>query len=111
MKSSLLVLASFALLGAADPGLSDLRELVPRPNLRAAEPLATGRHVHGVITTSTPSELTIASDKHAVTGRIDPARTRVTVNGKPGTLRDLRVAALAKGELCLDDVWLVVDAH
>jgi len=76
-----------------------------------AEPLATDRRVHGVITSVEPAQLTIATEKHAVTGRIDPARTRVTVNGKPGSLRDLHVTAHAKGELCLDDTWLVVDAH
>jgi hypothetical protein len=92
MKSLAVLFASIALLGSA-------------------EPLSTDRRVHGVITSVESAQMTIASEKHAVTGRIDPARTRITVNGKPGSLRDLKVTAHAKGELCLDDTWLVVDAH
>lgn len=79
--------------------------------LGAGEPLATQRRVAGVITAVDPSALTIASTQHTVTGRIDPARTRVTVQGKPGSLNDLKLTAKAKGELCLDDVWLAIDTH
>ena len=76
-----------------------------------AEQLSTDRRVHGVITSVDPSSMTIATSLHAVSGKIDPVRTKVTVNGKPGKVADLQLSAHAKGELCLDDVWLVIDAH
>jgi hypothetical protein len=77
----------------------------------AAEPLSTDRHVHGVITSIDPAVITIASTQRAVTGKIDPLRTKVTVNGKPGKLADLKITAHAKAELCLDDVWIAIDTH
>lgn len=79
--------------------------------LGSAEPLATERRVHGVITAIDPNTLTIRSEKSAVTGRLDPLRTKVTINGKPGKVSDLKLTEHAKGELCLDDVWLVIDEH
>lgn len=77
----------------------------------AGEPLATDRHVHGVITSIEPVKLTIATKQREVTGKVDPARTKVRVNGKPAKLSDLQITAHAKAELCLDDVWLTIDAH
>lgn len=77
----------------------------------AGEPLSTDRHVHGVITAVDPAVVTIASSQRAVTGRIDPARTKVTIHGKPAKLADLKVSGHAKAELCLDDVWVSIDAH
>lgn len=77
----------------------------------AGEPLATDRHVHGVITEVAPAEVTIADAQRAVTGRIDPARTRITVNGHPAKLGDLKLTAHARAELCLDDVWVSIDEH
>ena len=79
--------------------------------LGAAEPLSTDRHVHGVITSVDPVIVTIASSQRTVTGKIDPSRTKVTVNGKPAKLADLKITAHAKAELCLDDVWLAIDTH
>jgi hypothetical protein len=79
--------------------------------LGAAEPLSTDRHVHGVITSVDPVVVTIASSQRTVTGKIDPARTKVTVNGKPAKLADLKITAHAKAELCLDDVWIAIDTH
>lgn len=76
-----------------------------------AEPASTQRYVHGVITSVDPVRMTIATQTNAVSGKIDPLRTKVTVHGKPGKVADLQVTAHAKGELCLDDVWLAVDAH
>lgn len=73
--------------------------------------LATQRNVHGLITAVDGATMTIATEKQTVTGRLDPARTRVTKNGKPAKASDLVVTAHAKASLCLDDVWLVVDAH
>jgi len=55
--------------------------------------------------------VTIASSQRAVTGKIDPVRTKVTVNGKPAKLADLKITAHAKAELCLDDVWIAIDTH
>ena len=79
--------------------------------VHAEEPASTSRHVHGIITTVEAERLTIASMQSSVSGKLDPKRTRVTVNGKPGKLSDLKLTAHAKAELCLDDVWLVIDAH
>jgi hypothetical protein len=96
-----LVSFAIALLGAAPP---------PSPAERAEE-LATDRRVHGVITSVETATVTIASAQRAVTGRIDPARTKVTIGGKAARVSDLKVTAHAKAELCLDDVWLTIDAH
>ncbi len=79
--------------------------------VHADEPTSTSRHVHGIITGVDDAHLTIASMQSAVSGKLDPKRTRVTINGKPGKVADLKLTAHAKAELCLDDVWLVVDAH
>ena len=79
--------------------------------LGAAEPLSTDRYVHGVITAVEPATVTIADAQRAVTGKLDPARTRVTLNGKPARIADLKVTAHAKAELCLDEVWVSIDAH
>ena len=79
--------------------------------LGAGEPLSTDRHVHGVITSIEPAVLTIASSQRAVSGKIDPVRTKVTIHGKPAKVADLQVTAHAKAELCLDDVWISIDAH
>ena len=93
----LIALLAVGLLGSAEPP--------------STEPLSTERRVHGVITDIEPGTLTIRSEKNAVTGRLDPARTKVTINGKPGKVSDLKLTEHAKGELCLDDVWLVIDEH
>ncbi len=79
--------------------------------VHAEEPAATTRYVHGIITSVDGDRLTIASTQQSVRGTLDPKRTRVTVNGRPGKLSDLKLTAHAKGELCLDDVWVVIDAH
>ena len=80
-------------------------------SLGAGDPLSTERHVHGVITAVDPALVTISSSQRTVSGKIDPARTKVTIHGKPATLADLKVTAHAKAELCLDDVWVSIDAH
>lgn len=97
MKKLGLAVFAFALMGAASP--------------LEGEPLSTDRKVHGVITAIETSTLTIATTQKSVTGKIDPARTKVTHNGHPAKVSDLQLTAHAKGELCLDDVWLVIDAH
>ncbi|HQY60286.1 MAG: hypothetical protein IPF92_10210 [Myxococcales bacterium] len=79
--------------------------------VHAEEPAATSRYVHGIITSVDGDRLTIASTQQTVRGTLDPKRTRVTINGRPGKLSDLKLTAHAKGELCLDDVWVVIDAH
>ncbi len=73
--------------------------------------LSTQRRVHGVITSVDATKLTIATSQKTVTGRIDPARTLVTLRGRPARTADLEITAHAKAELCLDDVWLRIDAH
>jgi hypothetical protein len=92
-----------ALLGASEPRPSG----TPAPS----DALSTERHVHGVITAVEPAIVTIASKQRSITGKIDPARTKVTLHGKPATLADLKVTDHAKAELCLDDVWISIDAH
>jgi len=94
MKRFGLIAIAFGLLGAASP-----------------EPLATQRHVAGVITSFDTQSLTLASSQSAVYGKIDPTRTKVTDHGKPANIADLKLTAHAKGELCLDDVWLAIDMH
>ena len=79
--------------------------------VHAEEPQATTRYVHGIITSVEGGRMTIASMQSTVHGTLDPKRTRVTINGKPGKLSDLKLTAHAKAELCLDDVWLAIDAH
>lgn len=79
--------------------------------VHADEPESTTRHVHGIITGVDDAHLTIASMQSSVSGKLDPKRTRVTLNGKPAKLADLKLTAHAKGELCLDDVWVTIDAH
>ncbi|MBS2019123.1 MAG: hypothetical protein JST00_40020 [Deltaproteobacteria bacterium] len=85
--------------------------LVAMSGRASGDPLATERHVHGVITSVEPTVLTISVGNRTVTGRIDPARTKVTVNGKSAKATDLKPPSHAKAELCLDDVWIKVDAH
>ena len=79
--------------------------------LGAAEPLSTDRLVHGVITSVDPAVVTIASSQRTVTGKIDPARTKITLHGKPAKLSDLKVTSHAKAELCLDETWVSIDEH
>src|SRR5690349_10023931 len=98
MKTLGLFAFAFALMGAASPTTAmDSNEGVD---------VSTDRRVHGVITAVEPAKLTIASAQHSVSGKIDPARTKVTINGHPARVADLKLTAHAKGELCLDDVWL-----
>jgi hypothetical protein len=103
MKKLGLIAFAVVLMGAGSPPVGDLA--------KDAAALSTDRRVHGVITSIDPATLTIASSQRAVTGKIDPARTKVTVNGHAAKVGDLKLTAHAKGELCLDDVWLVIDTH
>ena len=92
------------------PALLSLAALLLTTSV-GAEPLSTERHIHGVITSVDPAVVTIASSQRTTTGKIDPVRTKVTINGKAAKLADLKVTAHAKAELCLDDVWVSIDAH
>jgi len=98
-----LVVFAFALLGA--------NRVSGAPLDSGPAELSTDRRVHGVITSIERATVTIASTQRAVTGKIDPARTKVTIHGRPAKIVDLELTAHAKGELCLDDVWLAIDAH
>jgi hypothetical protein len=73
---------------------------------------STQRRVNGIITAVEAQSLTIQphGKRNVATGRLDPARTRVTVNGHPGKLSDLQITQGAKAELGLDDVWISVRA-
>ena len=100
----------FALLGFAIAMLG-----ASAPPADGVVSLSTDRKVHGVITAiehdREQQTITIASSQRRVTGRIDAARTKVTVNGKPGSVADLQLTNHAKAELCLDDVWVAIDMH
>lgn len=93
-------------------GLAILAGLV-FSTLGSAEPLNTERRVSGIITAIEPGVITICAldGKHTTTGRIDPAKTRVTVNGKGARPADLKVTFPARGAIGLDDVWLTVAAE
>lgn len=75
---------------------------------------ATQKRVQGIITAVDASNVTIAplQSKRTVSGRVDPAKTKVFIDGKPATLADLRVTHSAKADLGLDDVWahILVDS-
>mgnify|MGYP005850617127 CR=1 FL=1 len=105
----LLGISAFALSLLASPGVASPGAGVAEDS--GADPLSTQRRVHGVITSVEPAALTIATSRKDVTGKIDPARSKVTVRGKPARIGDLKVTDHAKAELCLDDVWLTIDAH
>ncbi len=74
---------------------------------------ATDKHVQGIITSVDGAQITVSpmlgkTGKTAM-GRVDGARTKLFVNGKPAHVGDLKVTYAARGELCLDDVWLVLN--
>ncbi len=75
---------------------------------------ATQKRVQGIITAVDASNVTIAplQSKRSVSGRVDPTKTKVFIDGKPATLADLRVTHSAKADLGLDDVWahILVDS-
>ncbi len=76
------------------------------------EPLSTERHVHGTITIAEPDAVTISvAPNRTVVGRVQPGRTKITLNGKPATVADLKPSIHAKAELCLEEVWIKIDAH
>ena len=74
---------------------------------------ATQRRVSGVITQVDPAHMTIQPmhGKSMVLGKLDPKRTRVTVDGRAGSAADLKITFDAKAELGLDDVWISVRAE
>ncbi len=72
---------------------------------------ATQRRVRGVITAVDPATVTISpiqSHRQCITGRIDPTRTRILVDGHPGRPSDLRITYTVRAELSLDDVWMTI---
>ena len=65
----------------------------------------TQRRIRGIITSVDPANVTISplqGHRPCVTGRIDPLRTRVIVDGHPGRPADLKVTENARAELALD---------
>ncbi len=71
----------------------------------------TQRRVHGIITSVDPANVTISpiqGHRPCITGRIDPTRTRIVVDGHPGRPSDLRVTENARAELALDEVWMTI---
>ncbi len=74
-------------------------------------PEATQRRVRGVITAVDPASVTISpvqAHRQCVTGRIDPTRTRILVDGHPGRPSDLHITYTVRAELSLDDVWMTI---
>ena len=71
----------------------------------------TQRRVRGIITAVDPTNVTISPIQgHApcISGRVDPLRTRVIVDGHPGRPADLRITENARAELSLDEVWMTI---
>jgi len=73
----------------------------------------TQRRIRGIITavdanTSNVSISPIQGHRPCITGRVDPTRTRIIVDGHPGRPADLRVTENARAELSLDDVWMTI---
>ena len=77
----------------------------------ASTPDATQRAISGIVTQVDPALLTIApmqGHKECITGRLDPARTHVFIDGRPARPADIKITYAVKAELALDDVWTVV---
>jgi len=73
---------------------------------------ATQRRVKGIITAVEGPSMTITpTGKKTVTGRLDPQRTQVIIDGHAARVGDLKVTYDAKAELALDDVWISVRAR
>jgi hypothetical protein len=71
----------------------------------------TQRRIHGIITSVDPANVTISpiqAHRPCITGRIDPTRTRILVDGRPGRASDLHITENARAELALDDVWMTI---
>jgi hypothetical protein len=71
----------------------------------------TMRRVRGIITAVDAGSLTITpvhGRRSTVTGRIDPARTHVAIDGRPARAADLALTDRASAELSLEDVWMTV---
>ena len=71
----------------------------------------TQRRIRGIITAVDPVNVSISplqGHRPCITGRIDPTRTRVIVDGHPGRAADLKVTENARAELSLDDVWMTI---
>ncbi|MEO6575673.1 MAG: hypothetical protein ABIP89_17615 [Polyangiaceae bacterium] len=75
---------------------------------------ATQKRVQGIITAVDGANVTIAplQSKRTISGRVDPTKTKVFIDGKPASLSALRVTYSAKADLGLDDVWahILVDS-
>ena len=71
----------------------------------------TQRRIRGIITAVDPANVTISplqGHRPCVTGRVDPTRTRIIVDGRPGRPADLKITENARAELALDDVWMTI---
>jgi hypothetical protein len=71
----------------------------------------TQRRIRGIITAVDPATVSISplqGHRPCITGRIDPIRTRIIVDGHPGHAADLKVTENARAELSLDDVWMTI---
>jgi hypothetical protein len=76
----------------------------------------TQRRIRGIITAVDPANVTISplqGHRPCITGRVDPTRTRIIVDGHAGRAADLKITENARAELALDDVWMTirVDSH
>jgi hypothetical protein len=76
----------------------------------AADSLATERRVQGVITGLEGTSVTITPHHgpRTVTGRVDPSRSRVTIDGRAARLADLKLSSNAHAQIDLDETWLEI---
>ena len=71
----------------------------------------TEKRVQGMITAVAATSMTIAPMRgQTVSGKIDPKKTKILVDGKLSKTADLQITYTAKAELGLDDVWVTVSA-
>lgn len=95
-------------LGLTASTLAGAGSLASNANSKAGSSVAaTQKRVQGIITAVDGANVTIAplQSKRTVRARVDAAKTKVFIDGKPATLADLRVTHSAKADLGLDDVW------
>jgi len=70
----------------------------------------TKRRVQGIITAVDGSSVTICpvQGRAGLTGRVDPHKTAIAVDGRPASASALSVTDRAAADLGLDDVWVSI---
>jgi hypothetical protein len=103
------------LVGAAALGLSVATawsvRAAPLPGVAPSSLETTQRRVRGIITAVDGEQVTIAAlhgGRGPLTGRVDPKRTRIVVDGRPARPVDLEVPLSVSADLALDEVWISI---